>query len=191
METWNVFRKRPYIRMQRAQYKLSIAAWNISVLNAVGYVYGWRSFLRRKTNLDSRLCSRPVFPPSTQQIILLEQYLLVYLSKKTVLYFYRIKVFTKPVFEVYREPVLTKPWRLTNGLVLYQTRPSGLVSFSFELGILVGSSHGDQRIPISRQKPIHTWLALPGIIWLISVGRTLQNVILWLKNRKIRFPFHS
>jgi hypothetical protein len=41
---------------------------------------------------------------------------------------------------------------MTNGLVLYQTRPSGLVSFSSELGNLVGSSHGGQRIPISRRE---------------------------------------
>ena len=33
--------------------------------------------------------------------------------KKTVLYFYRIKMFTKAVFEFYREPVLTKPWRFS------------------------------------------------------------------------------
>ena len=56
------------------------------------------------------------------------------------------------VFEIYHDPVLTKPWKLTNGLVLYQTRPSGLVSFSFEIGILVSCAHGGQRIPISRRE---------------------------------------
>lgn len=47
----------------------------------------------------------------------------------------------------------------------------------------------ESRFPVG--KPIHTWLALPGIIWPSSVGRTLQNIILWLKNRNIRFPLHS
>jgi len=168
LETWNVFRKRQYVTMQRAQCMLSIHRYVEHFCIECSRLRPRLTYLtENKTNLDSRLCTRPIFPPSTQQIILLELYWLIYPhQKKKVLCFYRIKVLTKPVFEVYREPVLTKSWRLTNGLVLYQTRPSGLVSFSFWTGggggVLVGSSHGGHRIPISPSRSRFTpdWFCL-------------------------------
>lgn len=188
METWNVFRKLPYIRMQTS----TVHAVHPSLRGTFLYWMQSVTFLRKKKNLVSRLCFRPIFPPSTQQIILLEQYLLIYLSKKTVLYIYRIKVFTEPVFEVYREPVLTKPWRLKNGLVLYHDPSLRFGEFQFwtgDFGWFLARWPENPDFP-SESGFTHEWLCL-ALFGPSSVGRTLKNIILCLKNRKVRFHFHS
>jgi len=191
LETWNVFRKRPYIRMQRAQCMLSIHRCVELFCIECSRLRPRLTYLtENKTNLDSRLCSRPIFPPSTQQIILLELYLLIYLHKKK-------SSLLLPNQSVHKTRLWGLSWASFDQAMKIDKRtgsvpdpvPQGwwVSVLNFGFWLVPRTVAIESRFPV--EKPIHTWLALRGIVWPSSVGGTRAKYYSLAREQDDTVPF--
>jgi len=121
--------------------------WMQPVTSTVDVPY-WK---KKKTNLFSRLCSRPIFPPSTQQILLLELYLLIYLYQKK-------SSLLLPNQSVHKTRLWGLSWASFDQAMKIDKRTDSVPDPSLRIGEFqfwtggFGSSHGGHRIPISHRE---------------------------------------